>query len=285
MGQPWGRLYTGTRNHRKFTAIRRKHKDTWTYLYVLLECSFEADDEGKIYVNPGLPYSIEELADEIHFHKSPKFLQDLIETSVKVGLISYENQVPQWLSYSKRQFKSDRNGAERVQKYREKRYKGKWVEDECNVTETLQGNTPETAKRQNRTEHINNPPTPQKGGSRKAKENGSIPYEEIREAWNQFKPPLLPTTIALNGTRKNLIKQAWMEHPSLEWFREFFADINLSDHHSGRNDKNWIPEIDWILKNRLKLQEKIEAVKGRGQTKNEMDNYMDFLADRDGVTQ
>lgn len=166
MGQPWGRLYTGTRNHRKVAAIRRKHKDIWSYLYVLMECSFEADDDGKIYINPDLPYSIEELVDEIHFHKSPKFLRDLIETAVKVGLFSYENQIPQWLSYSERQFKSDHNTAERVRKYRENRKGSEWQKQYCNVTETLPCNEPETAKIQIQIQKQNNtPPTPPGGGN------------------------------------------------------------------------------------------------------------------------
>lgn len=108
-------------------------------------------------------------------------------------------------------------------------------------------------------EENNTPPTPRK----RKRENEKIPYEIIREAWNQFAPLLLPRSIALNDSRKRLIEQAWIEHPSIEWFQEFFKDINLSDHHSGRNDKGWKPEIDWILKNRLKLQEKILAAKSQ----------------------
>jgi hypothetical protein len=183
-------------------------------------------------------------------------VKTLCKTLEELKLVTISDKGILLNSFSERNFDSD-NSTLRVQKYREKQKQSK--NDETAMKRF--GNVSETPQNRTDTEHINNtPPTPKKGVSRKAKENG-IPYDKIRELWNQFKPPLLPMTIAINATRKNLIKQAWIEHPSLAWFQQFFKDINLSDHHSGRNDKNWTPEIEWILKNRLKLQEKIAAVK------------------------
>jgi hypothetical protein len=278
MAKPWGRLYAGTRNHRKIKILAQRLPSLWPFWYVLIDLAIEVDDGGWIYVSPGVPYTMKELAKELRLYRHTQAIK-LTDELQSLDMITLSDKGILLNSFSERNFESD-NSTPRVQKYREKQ---KQINNDGTDTKRY-GNVSVTDQNRTDTEHIKNPPTPLKGGSRKAKENGKIPYEEIRGAWNQYKPPLLPTTIALNAVRKNLIKQAWVEHPSLEWFKQFFTDINLSDHHSGRNDKNWIPEIDWILKNRLKLQEKIEAVKGRGQTKDQMDNYIDFLAERDGVT-
>jgi hypothetical protein len=99
------------------------------------------------------------------------------------------------------------------------------------------------------------PPTPPNGG------NGVVPFLKVQESWNRNAPPLLPRIKVLDEKRKRLIKAAWQEHPELIWFDGFFRDIVLSDHHSGKNDKGWVPDISWILKERVRLQEKFDSLK------------------------
>ena len=101
----------------------------------------------------------------------------------------------------------------------------------------------------------NTPPTPPNGG------NGVVPFLKVQESWNQNAPPLLPRIKVLDEKRKRLIKAAWQEHPELPWFDGFFRDIALSDHHSGKNDKGWVPDISWVLKERVRLQEKFDSLK------------------------
>lgn len=116
--------------------------------------------------------------------------------------------------------------------------------------------TPETNDRKPHTRlKETTPPTPPKGG------NGVVPFLKVQESWNRNAPPLLPRIKVLDEKRKRLIKAAWQEHPELLWFDGFFRDIALSDHHSGKNDKGWVPDISWILKERVRLQEKFDSLK------------------------
>ena len=119
MGRTWGRLYLGTRNHRKIKTLRRRHKTSWKTFYLLLEMAIEVDDDGWIYLEHGQPYPIDELADEVD--ETTEELQELLSTMADLGLIQINGQGIQFLSYSDRQFKSDVDGAERAKRYRERK--------------------------------------------------------------------------------------------------------------------------------------------------------------------
>jgi hypothetical protein len=118
MGRTWGRLYLGTRNHRKIKTLRRRHPGSWKAFYVLLEMALETNDDGWIFIEPGQPYPIGELADEVD--ETPENLQGLLDTMAELGMIQSNGQGVQFLSYSERQFKSDEDAAERKRKSRER---------------------------------------------------------------------------------------------------------------------------------------------------------------------
>ncbi len=276
MGRTWGRLYSGTRNHHKIRALRRKHPRYWKAIYPLMEMSFEADADGNIQIAPGEPYSMKDLAQEVD-EPLPKLIK-LLQDMVNFGLISLQENVPKFLSYNERQFNSDADGAERTRRWRSK--KGEIVTSQGRHGDGVCDGPEAEAEAE-----LDKTPLPplKKGGESRSRNNGKIPYDAVKEAWNKFAPPLLPRIISINNTRKGIIKQAWIEKPNVEWFQSFFQDINLSDHHSGKNDRNWTPDIEWILKNRIKLQEKIVAVKSRQNLPGKMDDYLNYLGQRDGV--
>ena len=117
MGQPWGRLYTGTRHHRKIRILRQRCPDSWWIFYPLLEMAFETDNDGLIYIDSDIPYSLEELAGEVGTRVD--VLEDTLHVMADLRLISLNNGFVKFLSYRDRQFKSD-TSAERTRKYRER---------------------------------------------------------------------------------------------------------------------------------------------------------------------
>lgn len=118
MGRTWGRLYAGTRHHRKLRILRQRCPESWWIFYPLLELAFETDDNGFIYVVPDIPFTIPELANEVGL------TSDLLETTLQLmaslELISLEDGFVRFLSYSDRQFESDADAAERKRRSREK---------------------------------------------------------------------------------------------------------------------------------------------------------------------
>ena len=69
----------------------------------------EVDDNGFIYLEPGQPYPLEELADEVD--ETPESLRSLLQTMEDLGMILVNDHGIQFLSYAERQFKSDSDGA------------------------------------------------------------------------------------------------------------------------------------------------------------------------------
>lgn len=120
MGRTWGRLYAGTRNHRKIRILRQRHPTMWFAWYVLIELAIECDDDGWIYVTPDRPYTWRELAQEVGIGRSDH-MERLVRTLVDLGLASYtEGKGLRLISYSERNYESDFSAA-RTRKYRERK--------------------------------------------------------------------------------------------------------------------------------------------------------------------
>ena len=174
MGKTWGRLYAGTRHHRKIRILRQRCPESWWIFYPLLELAFETDDNGLIYVVPEEPFTLPELATEVGLASS-ELLESTLQTMTSLKLISFENGFIRFLSFSERQFESD-DSKERVRKHRERLKKedsngtihfrsngSETIPDrDGNGNETLHdryGNENVTPPEQNRTEQIKVPPS------------------------------------------------------------------------------------------------------------------------------
>ena len=142
MGRTWGRLYSGTRNHRKIKILAQRHPVLWMAWYVLLEMSFEIDDDGWIYVSPDIPYSFKELAKELRIRREDH-LKNLCTTLEELGMIAVSDRGIQILSYSERNFETD-SSTPRVQKYRERQKEETLPKRFCNGDETETRNAPRT---------------------------------------------------------------------------------------------------------------------------------------------
>lgn len=159
MSRTWGRLYAGTRNHRKIKILREEFPDHWTKWYVILELAIECDDEGWIYVSPGVPFTPKQLAKELGFARVKTSLT-FLNALVTLQLATYNEYGLLVNSFSERNFESD-TSTPRVKKYREKRREEQKETDEVkrfgNVSVTDQNRT-ETEHIQNRTEQIKKTP-------------------------------------------------------------------------------------------------------------------------------
>jgi hypothetical protein len=194
MGKPWGRLYSGTRNHRKILALSRRHPTHWRVIYTLLEMSFETWDGGRILAAPGIPYTLAELSEEIRL--SPKKLLPILKTMDELSLVKLETECANFdfqnakkmtiflhfESWNRRQFESDLS-TNRTQKHRAKSKESDTYSTTGTVTGTARerrgngnGNVPETE-----TETDINPPTPLPGGG------GTAPPTEGKKSKRQTK--------------------------------------------------------------------------------------------------
>lgn len=159
MTRSWGRLYAGTRNHRKIKILREQFPNHWTSWYVLIELAIECDDDGWIYVAPEVPFSHKQLAKEIGFTRVSTCL-DFLNALVTLRLATINDKGILINSFSERNFESDIS-TPRVQKYREKLKTEQPQTDKVkrfrNVSVTDQNRT---EQKQNRTEHKKKTPLP-----------------------------------------------------------------------------------------------------------------------------
>jgi hypothetical protein len=228
MNKTWGRLYAGTRHHRKIRLLRERHPQSWWIWYTLLEMAFECDDYGDngglVHVSPGVPFSEEELAKELCL-PSKRLLNPTLTTLINLGMIEFDAGCIRLLSYNDRQYKSD-SSTERVRKHRKIQKVGKVEEAEAerfgNVSET--DRTEQTTSGQN----INTPPTPPegensgKGGGRRRKK---FERAEFSPEFNQFSSAYPNAKGGLDRAWK--IWQARKRAGNLPEFGELMADLEI----------------------------------------------------------
>jgi hypothetical protein len=143
MGRLWGRLYAGTRNHRKIKILAQRLPSLWTYWYVLIDLAIEVNDHGWIHISPGIPYSYKELAKELRIRRVDH-AKTLCRTLEELKMITISDKGILLNSFSERNFESDIS-TPRVQKYREKQKAASKKETDTkrfkNVTGTDQNRT------------------------------------------------------------------------------------------------------------------------------------------------
>jgi hypothetical protein len=191
MGRIWCRLYAGTRNHRKITALRNLEPELWRVWYTLLEMACECDDGGWVYLAPGIPFSYKQLAKEFGVRRQDT-VKRVLRAMMAVGLIvlsGYEedskcpgsdhevgakctgSEVGVLVKgFLKRQYESG-TSAERTRKYRERKKSAQ--ENGCHGDG---GVTP-----QNRTEtetEQNTPIPPSPGVESVSPEKVRLPYSD-----------------------------------------------------------------------------------------------------------
>lgn len=129
-------------------------------------------------------------------------------------------------------------------------------------------NDPSTNKEQNRTEHINNPPSSGDDAPRQEKNSSGRAkpdYEGIVNLYNNLLGEFLPNVVKLSDKRKKLInarwKQKWGENSrgdDLGFWRKYFLHVRRSKPLTGTKDGfDWAPNFDWLLNesNMLKVIE------------------------------
>lgn len=218
----WGRLYGGTYNHRKIVMLREKFPSDWRSWYVLIDLAIEVDDDGWIYVSPGVPYELPMLS-KILGIKRAITLQSFLNYLAIIDLITVNDKGILLLGFGERNYLSDCSTA-RVQKYREK-IVNETLQKRCrNVSETTLKRTRNRDRNRDidRTEK-ETPLTPKRGnGYEPDFENWWSEYPTRRKSgkpkvfkkWNQLKKagelPTLPEMLSTLERQKR--SQDWIKN-------------------------------------------------------------------------
>lgn len=91
------------------------------------------------------------------------------------------------------------------------------------------------------------------------KDIDNCPHQDIINAYHEILPEWPQVKLKLwNGQRAKLLRSRWRSNPkcqTLEWWKEFFKYIRLSDFLMGKTERgkgheNWQPNLEWVLRER-----------------------------------
>jgi hypothetical protein len=243
MSRPWGRLYTGTRHHRKIRILRERHPKSWWIWYPLIEMSVEVDDDGLIYAGPDLPYSEEELSKELCL-RSKRMLNSTLTTMKTLGLIEFKDGFIRLLSYSERQYPSDLS-TPRTRKHKENQRLEKMAELEGERSQNVLG----TAKREQiREEQIILKDSRSKKTSG---EESALSPRGLIDLYNEIWPnPLMKRPAQATQNRLDKAKVRLAFNATREYWKDVFEKVKVNPFLNG-SGKPWNggrgAYIDWLL--------------------------------------
>lgn len=72
---------------------------------------------------------------------------------------------------------------------------------------------------------------------------------DLMELWNSTTKPPLPKCRELTDGRRQKIRARMAKRPSLTEWREAFAFISDTPFYQGQNDRQWVADFDYVIKN------------------------------------
>jgi predicted phage replisome organizer len=104
-----------------------------------------------------------------------------------------------------------------------------------------------------------------------------VPYEEIKELYNSTCKSLSKVR-SVSSTRKRHLKARWQQLDfNIDTFQEAFEKVEASDFCTGKNDRGWKADFDWLIKNDNNIVKVLEgAYDNRTPLHNGHNNVVDY---------
>lgn len=94
-----------------------------------------------------------------------------------------------------------------------------------------------------------------------------ISPKDLSEIWNQAAPAYLSRVVSMSEKRSKKLKRNINGRSDIEWWRQLFRDIDLSDFYSGKDGKWTGMDFDWAVINCEKLRGKLDRASHKGGDK------------------
>ena len=227
MANPWFRMYAEFANDPKVQML--SEADQRRYIMLLcMRCS-----------NGDVTLHDDEVAFQLRI--SNEQWADTKQTLLRKNLITEDNQPTAW---EKRQYVSD-SSAKRVAAHRAKK------KQECNVTVTPPDTDTDTD-----TDTDNNSPTGRVADKPATpKPSLEIPYEQIRQLYNDSLGSVLPRRMGLNDSDRKRIAACYnlklegtrpfREH-GMKFWEQLFADVLDTPFMCGQNARGWRADFEFL---------------------------------------
>jgi len=251
-------------DNRKIKYIRNlpQGNDILLMWIMLLIYAGRTNDNGYVYLIEEIPYTNEDFAKEFDLPNNTVKLG--LETLHRLKMIDSDSKGLKILNWNEYQ---NIDGLERIReltRQRVRRFRNKEKQKElpestesvCNVT----GNATVAFGNAYRERRENKDILSSKEDSSGHVRDQPVPYSKIVDLYHEICTSL-PKVKALSQSRKGYIKARWQEHPDMEFWKEFFAEVESCKFLTGKADykdrKPFYADLEWLTKpnNFLKVLE------------------------------
>ena len=260
----WIKLYTDMFDNRKIKYIRNlpQGNDILLMWIMLLIYAGRTNDNGYVYLIEEIPYTHDDLAKEFDLPNNTVKLG--LETLHRLKMIDSDSRGLKILNWNEYQ---NVDGLERIReltRQRVRRFRNKEKQKElpestesvCNVT----GNATVAFGNASRERRENKDILSSKEDSSGHERDQPVPYSKIVDLYHEICTSL-PRVKALSQSRKGYIKARWQEHPDMEFWKEFFSEVESCKFLTGKADykdrKPFYADLEWLTRpnNFLKVLE------------------------------
>lgn len=85
--------------------------------------------------------------------------------------------------------------------------------------------------------------------------------QDLMELWNATIHPPIPRCQELNNERRQKVRGRAAKRPNLAEWREAFEAIDANPFCRGQNDRNWVANFDWIIRNDTNVTKVLERAR------------------------
>lgn len=229
--------------------------DTYTVIYLKMQL-LSLKNEGILMYEGTEDNFIDEIA--LCIDEEPENVSVTVNYLLRQGLLEQVSETDFLLHQTVQNIGSESSSAERVRRFRERnktpelgtgseQTEQKALQCNADVTECNTEKKREKREREKREdieietereETVAELPTPPRQ---------SIPYEAIREAYNETCTSF-PKCTKMSDGRKRTIKAKFASGYTLDDFKTVFSKAEASGFLRGRNDRNWTASFDWLIK-------------------------------------
>lgn len=270
----WIKLYTDMFDNRKIKYIRNlpQGNDILLMWIMLLIYAGRTNDNGYVYLIEEIPYTHEDLAKEFDLPNNTVKLG--LETLHRLKMIDSDSRGLKILNWNEYQ---NIDGLERIReltRQRVRRFRNKEKQKELPESTESVGNVTGSVTvafgNASRERRENKDILSSKEDSSGHERDQPVPYSKIVDLYHEICTSL-PRVKALSQSRKGYIKARWQEHPDMEFWKEFFSEVESCKFLTGKADykdrKPFYADLEWLTRpnNFLKVlegryQDKEEAV-------------------------
>lgn len=260
----WIKLYTDMFDNRKIKYIRNlpQGNDILLMWIMLLIYAGRTNDNGYVYLIEEIPYTHEDLAKEFDLPNNTVKLG--LETLHRLKMIDSDSRGLKILNWNEYQ---NIDGLERIReltRQRVRRFRNKEKQKELPESTETVGNVTSNATvafgNASRERRENKDILSSKEDSSGHVRDQPVPYSKIVDLYHEICTSL-PRIKALSQSRKGYIKARWQEHPDMEFWKEFFSEVESCKFLTGKADykdrKPFYADLEWLTRpnNFLKVLE------------------------------